>query len=75
MACHNLSHWIILPRISYCVTVPDQLLRDGTRCSCVSLAGKMSLLGFFKAVNQLPTARDTGLLEHVVNEVNRAVEE
>ena len=34
----------------------------------------MSLLKFFKPINQLPTTKNTGLSEHVVNEANKAVE-
>lgn len=35
----------------------------------------MSLLKFFKPTNTLPTAKDTGLSEHVIREANQAVSE
>ena len=36
-------------------------------------SGRKSLLKFFKPTNALPTAKDTGLSEHVIREANRAV--
>ena len=43
-------------------------------CVQPQTSGPMSLLKFFKATNALPTAKDTGLLEHVIRVANKAVE-